>query len=374
MVADAAEALADLGVDNVVYSTDLGKAPSSGDWRSILPDELPHNAAAIDYELFPVKPPRRLLYSPQLNARLDEVVADFDVVHIHSLWLYPQFAAQRAARRAGVPYVVSLHGALDPYLRQRGKLRKAATSTLWQSRMLRDATIIHVTTRAEQDLTDDIARGTPRAIVPNGTWVDRLAPDDADGQRFRAEFLEGFDGPLLMFLGRITFKKGLELLIDSFAHVLRSTPQARLAIVGPDDEELLPSLEQRARDLGVDDRVVFTGALYGTRRTDALAAADVWALTSHSENFGIAVIEAMAARCVTVISTAVNLADEVRASGAGVVVDLEPVEIGDAIGALFSDSARRAEVAAAGENFARKFDWTAVAPQLIAMYEQAAAG
>ena len=162
MVADAAEVLAGLGVQAQIYATDLGKAPWAKDWRSVLPEELPANADVLDYELFPVKAPHRLLYSPGLAKRLDEVVKDFDLVHIHSLWLHPQYAAQHAARKAGVPYVVSLHGALDPYLRQRGKLRKAVTSKLWQDGMLENAKLLHVTTQAEQELTDDIAPNVPR--------------------------------------------------------------------------------------------------------------------------------------------------------------------------------------------------------------------
>ncbi|MBJ7457940.1 MAG: glycosyltransferase [Thermoleophilaceae bacterium] len=371
MVADAAEVLAGLGVQSTIFATDLGKAPWAKDWRSVLPEELPANADVLDYELFPVKAPHRLLYSPGLAARLNEVVKDFDLVHIHSLWLHPQYAAQHAARKAGVPYIVSLHGALDPYLRQRGRLRKAATSKLWQDGMLEHAELLHVTTQAEQDLTDDIAPAVPRYTVANGTWVDRLAPADADGARFRQEFLSGFDGPLAVFLGRINFKKGLELLIDSFKHVVATTPDAQLAIIGPDDEGLLASLEARVAELGLGEHITFTGALYDPHRTDALAAADVWCLSSHSENFGIAVIEAMAAGCATVISPAVNLADEVIREDAGIVAELDPQKFGAAISDLFADPTRRAEYAASGARFARKFDWPVVGPQLIEMYEQA---
>lgn len=372
MVADAAEVLQQQGLDVTIFATDLGKAPWAKDWRAVLPEELPHNADVLDYELFPVEFPHRLLYSPKLAERLDEVVGDFDLVHIHSLWLHPQYAGQKAARKHGVPYVVSLHGALDPYLRRRGRARKAATSLLWQNAMLKHAEIIHVTTQAEQELTDDVASGVPRVIVPNGTWVDRLAPAGADGARFRQQHLGGFDGPLILFLGRINFKKGLEVLIASMPRVLRDVPDAQLAIVGPDDENLLSELEAQVDALNLQDKITFTGALYGTDRTDAFDAADVWALSSHSENFGIAAIEAMSAGCATVISPAVNLADEVIAAEAGVVADLDPEKFGAAMSALLADPAERAKIAAAGERFARTFDWPVVAPQLIEMYERAA--
>jgi glycosyltransferase involved in cell wall biosynthesis len=369
LVADAAEALVATGVESTIFATNLGKAPWAGDWRAVLPEELPPNADKLDYELFPVKAPHRLLYSPELAARLNQVTKDFDVVHIHSLWLHTHFAAQRAARKAGVPYVVSPHGALDPYLRQRGRARKAATSILWQNGMLEQAELLHVTTEEERELIADIAPEVRRFNVPNGIWIDRLAPADASGARFRAELLDGFDGPLVMFLGRLNFKKGVDVLIDSFARVAAASPDAHLAIIGPDDEGLRPELEAQVARLGLERRITFTGALYGTQRTDALAAADVWTLSSHSENFGIAVIEAMAAGAATVISPAVNLAPSVEEADAGLVAELDPEQFGAAITNLINDEARRSQLAASGQQFARRYDWPVVAPQLRAMYE-----
>lgn len=370
LVADAAESLAREGVDVTIFATDLGKAPWAGDWRSVQPDELPPNAGGLDYELFPVRWPQRLFYSPQLAGRLAEVTKDFDLVHIHSLWLHPQYAGQRAARRADVPYIVSPHGALDPYLRQRGRARKAATSLLWQNSMLANADRLHVTTADEQTLIADIAPAVPRTIVPNGLWIDRLAPADADGARFRAKHLRGFDGPLIVFLGRLNFKKGVDVLIDAFAAAHQKHPDAHLAIVGPDDEGLLAQLEAQVGRLGLGSDVTFTGALYGEDRTDALAAADIWALSSHSENFGIAVVEAMAAGAATVISPAVNLAPDVLAAGAGLVAKQEPEPFAAALCELLDDPVRRAEVAEGGRKFVQRYDWSVVGPQFRELYEQ----
>lgn len=372
MVADAAESLASLGAEVTVFASDLGKAPWAGDWRSIEPDELPPNADRLDYELFPVRWPQRLMYSPELAARLDEVVGDFDLVHIHSLWLHPQYAGQRSARRHGRPYIVSPHGALDPYLRRRGRARKAATSLLWQNAMLRHADRLHVTTADEQKLIADIAPDVPRAIVPNGLWIDRLAPPDADAERFRRRHMDGFDGPLVMFLGRLNFKKGVDVLIDAFALATAKNRDARLAVVGPDDEGLLATLEGQVIDLGIEGRVVFTGALYGEDRTDALAAADVWALSSHSENFGIAVVEAMAAGAATVISPAVNLAPDVLAADAGLVAEQSPEPFAAALATLLEDEQRRAAIAENGRRWVQRYDWSVVGPQLLELYEAVA--
>ena len=99
-------------------------------------------------------------------------VGDYDVVHIHSLYLAPQRDAGKAGVRSGVPYVVSPHGALDPWLRRRGRLRKAVAGFLWQNRMLRRAAALHFTSDDEAYLARGVAAGVPRKVVPLGVDFD----------------------------------------------------------------------------------------------------------------------------------------------------------------------------------------------------------
>lgn len=367
---EAAEALGARGVDATLFATDLGHVPTSGQWRRVQPDELPANAEHVDLHLFPVSPPRRIAYAPSMSARLDRVAGEFDLVHIHSLWLFPQFAAQRAAQRAGVPYVVSPHGALDPYLRRRGRLRKALTDFAWQRRMLNNAAMLHITTAQEGELIADIAPRTPREIVPVGISTERLrAPGDAE--RFRRKHLGGRSGDIVLFLGRLTYKKGIDVLIRSFAHVTPEIRDATLVVAGPDDEHLRPHLEEIVRAEGLENRVVFPGPLYQEDRADAFAATAAWALSSYTENFGVAVMEALAVGLPTIVSTEVNLADAIRRSDAGVVAGLDPAEFGGALLDLLRDHALRAGLADRGQAFAAAYDWSAVAPQLEAMYRRA---
>lgn len=367
---EGAEALLPLGVESTLFATDLGQTPSAGARRTIDAAELPANLDCLDLHLFPVPSLHRLAYSPALSRGLAEVIDTFDVAHIHSLWLYPQFAAQRAARRSRVPYVVSPHGALDPYLRKRGRPRKALANISWQTRMLREATLLHVTTDQEADLIADIAPRTPRHTAPVGVWAKRLQ-EPGDGPRFRSRFVDSNDADIVLFLGRLTYKKGLDVLIDSFAHVARASSTAMLVIVGPDDEDLRPRLELRARGHGIGDRVVFTGPLYQQDRADAFAAATVWALSSYTENFGVAVVEALAAGIPTIISTEVNLAGAVRDHNAGIVAPPEAGAFGPALAKLLADKHDRPALAERARTLAACYDWSVVAPQLNAMYSRA---
>lgn len=349
-------ALRELGVDCAIYSTDLAEAASAPRHTRIGAAELPAGAEELDVRLFPARAPRRFAYAPDLDAALGRELAGFDLVHVHSLYLYPQLAAYRRARAAGLPWIVSPCGVLDPALRGRNRALKAALDRLYQRRLLDGAAALHYKTEEEAALAADLGLAAPAVVVPNGVDLDEFAalpePEPLD-----------FDGPVVLTLGRLSHKKGLDLLVDALA---RMETRALLVVAGPDDEQLTPRLAERAARAGVADRVRFPGMLRGRERLAAFASADVFALPSRTENFGTAVLEALAAGLPTVISPAVNLAPE-----PAVVAPLDAASFAAELDALLGDGARRRELAAAGRRYASRYDWSTVAPALKAMYEGA---
>jgi glycosyltransferase involved in cell wall biosynthesis len=314
--------------------------------------------------------PRRLAFSPAMYAAVADLAPAYDVVHIHSLFLFPQFAAYRAAYGRRVPYIVAPRGSLDPHLRTRGRAVKAIADALWQRRLLDHAAAIHVTSADEARLIADIAPRTPRVVVPNG--IDCAAYSVLpSGDAFRQRWFPSapLDAPIVMFLGRLSHKKGLDVLVHAFGSVAATRPDARLAIVGPDDEGLTPALRAEAERAGLAGRVTFTGMLTGDAKLEALAAATVWALPSQTENFGNAVVEAMAAGVPVVISPHVNIAPDIAAVGAGIVTERTPAAFASAISALLDDPEERSALAGRGRAFAQRYDWSAIAPRLAAMYD-----
>jgi glycosyltransferase involved in cell wall biosynthesis len=370
-VGGSALELAKLGHTMRVISTDLALAPAGAFQRQrrMQDTEVHPSLRGTDGGVFPARFPSRLAFSPSLDRTARRMVPEADVVHIHNLWQYPQYAAYRAAVKAGVPYIVSPHGGLDPYLREHGRARKSLTTRLWQGDMFDRAALIHVTTAAERQHVADIAPHVPRAVVPCGIYVHEFE-DLPPREVFRRRWLDGYQGDVVLFLGRLTYKKGLDVLLRAFAEVRREH-ECRLAVVGPDDENMTPGLRRLAAEIGVAADAMFTGPLYGEDRLAALAGADVWALSSHAENFGIAVIEAMAAGRPVVISPAVNLADEVAAAGAGIVVGLEPEVFAHGLLEVLTDESQRAQLAAAGRAFAAGYDWSVLGPRLVEMYREA---
>ena len=300
---------------------------------------------------------------------LPGLVGTVDLVHIHSLWLAPQLAGYLSCRLANVPYVVSPHGALDPYLRHKGRRRKWLIDRLWQRRMLLGAAALHVTTAEERELVADVAPAVPRFVTPVGIHTDDYAalPDPST---FRDEHLGGHAGPVVLFLGRVTFKKALDVLLRGFARALPGHENTLLAIVGPDDEGLSPSLRRLAGELGITDHVRFVPALYGTEKLAALAAASVWILASHTENFGVSALEAAAGGLPIILSPHVNIAAAMLDAGAAVVAAVEPDAVGAAIVAMLDDGPRRARCGAAARAFAASYDWSRIAPALAEEYRQ----
>jgi glycosyltransferase involved in cell wall biosynthesis len=235
--------------------------------------------------------------------------------------------------------------------------------------MLRSAALIVLTSAEEESLAAPVLPPrAPRLVIPNpvdlGQFDTLPSPD-----LFRQRYLGGHTGRIVMNIGRLAQKKGLDRLIRAFAGVARSAPDCLLVLAGPDDDGLRPQLEALAAEADVTERVVFPGMLRGEAKLSALAAATVWVLPSHTENFGVAVVEAMAAGVPTVISPAVNISPEVAAAHAGVVVSNEPEKLGAALARLLGDEQERARLSRAGQAFARRFDRFEVGRQLARAYQ-----
>jgi glycosyltransferase involved in cell wall biosynthesis len=256
-------------------------------------------------------------------------------------------AGARAARRAAVPYVISPRGMLVPELIQRKSgVIKRAWLRVMERRGFTNAAAIHFTSQLEWDDARRVGIPLPApVVVPNG--VD-LPPRPSVPR----------DDRTLVFLGRITWKKGLDRVIEA----LPRFPDVRLVIAGNDEEQLTPALIGVAERVGAADRVEFRGPVYGAAKDELLARATLFVLLSTNENFGNAVLEALAMETPVVLSEGVGLAGEVVDAGAG-VIGLDEVP------ALLDDGARRARMGARGRALVEsRFSWPAVAKQMEEAY------
>lgn len=244
-------------------------------------------------KVFPLgKGPRRIAPSPDLHRHLREGAraGAIELIHNHGIWTMPNVYPGLVARATGVPLVVSPHGTLSAWATRSGSPLKRLFWPLVQRRAIAIARAFHATAEAE---AEDIRRmdfRQPIAVIPNGIDLPPLAPKVPLAHR------------TLLFLGRIHPVKGVDLLLEAWDAVHRDFPEWRLRIVGPDNGGQLTAMQELAKRKQLA-RVEFPGPLYGEAKLQAYREADLFVLPSHSENFGVAVAEALAAATPAIVTT-----------------------------------------------------------------------
>jgi len=267
-------------------------------------------------------------YTPRLVPWLRQHAREFDLVVVNGVWQYTSFAVWRALRDTKTPYVVFTHGMLDPWFKRQYPLKHVKKWLYWpwaEYRVLRDATAVLFTAEEERRL----ARRSfwlykCNEVVINYGTAAPPADDGGSADRFRRAFPSVGDKRIILFLGRIHEKKGCELLIAAFGALLRESPEARhswhLVLAGPDaNVAYRRSLDRLIAKTCPEGSVTWTGLLTGDLKWGAFRAADVFALTSHQENFGIAVAEALACGLPVLMSNQVNIWREIQEDHAGFI-------------------------------------------------------
>ena len=352
-------ALAARSHDVALYTTDAG---------GTMPGAETLRGDGVDYRVFPARFPSAFKRSPALRKALTETISGTDLVHIHALYLYPTIVAARIARAAGVPYAIRPCGALDPLHAERKKLKKGIVNLLAHNAVLRHAASFHFTTDAEREAARPYTFARPSFIVPNGVDLREFDPLPARGG-FRTRHPQLADKTIVLFFGRINFKKGFEILIPAFAALARRRPDIHLVLAGPADD-YLTAVQSLVRAHGIAPRVTFTGLLTGRERLEVLADSDLFVLPSNAENFSNALFEAMAAGLPVIVSDKVMTAPEVARAGAGLTIAPVQGELERALEELLADPAKRQAMGRHGAEFVRAhYGWDAVAAKLEASYE-----
>ena len=244
---------------------------------------------------------------------------------------------------------------LAPFIRRVSARKKWIYNRLIADQIIRNAAVIIYTAEGERRETAELHFPTPSVVIPTGVDIRQFAILPARG-RFRARFLGGDTGPLVLFLARLHAKKGLDILIQAMVSVIAKFPEARLAIVGPHDPKSLhEKVLQWIKEAGIEAQTVVPGAADPQMRVEAFADSDLYVLPSFEENFGLSVFEAMSSGLPVVVSDTLNYAAEIAASGAGLSVPRSAESFADGMIALLSDPERRRNMGACGRQLARKY-------------------
>jgi len=328
-----------------------------------VPHDRPVMMDGVSVNYFPVPAFRRLAWSPAMGRALRESAGNYDLLHLHSVFLWPLQAAARAAVRAGVPYLLAPRGMLvRDVIHGRSRWAKSAWIELFERRTLRDAAGLHATADIEVDDVRTLGLDFDTAYcVRNG--VDWPASFTSLEQGSFSQVPR----PYVLFLSRLSWKKGLDRLIRAWKHV----PGLPLLIGGNDYENMIPGLTELARREGVAARVRFLGEVSDRDKWALYANARLLVLPSYSENFGNVVAEAMAMRCPVVVTRAVGIAPLVEQQRAGLICGDSPADIAATVNRLaFDDDLRNACGQRGREAVETLLSWDAVAAQMEEVYER----
>ena len=295
--------------------------------------------------------------APAMLWRLRRQARDADFITLHSLYSFPVLAGYLLARFYRKPYGLWPHGVLLPVQREISAGRKRIYDWLIARRILKQAAALFFSGLGEREDAYKLGLTAPSVVIPHG-FDSREFENLPSRGHFRAKYLDGHEGPLVLYLSRLNAKKGLDLLAKAFALVIRQVPNARLAIVGSGDP---PAFASQVRDwlhgCGVERCSVMTGLLTGQEKLQAFADADVFVFPSEAENFGFAMFEAMASCIPVVVSNTLEYAGEVERSDAGLVVRRDAQEFASGIIKLLGNADLRRRMGKNGLVLARQFSW-----------------
>lgn len=366
---EMARAVATLGHFVSIYTTNI-----DGPIELDVPLDRPVVRDGVEIRFFPIQYPRFWATSSRFAWALRKEIRRYDIVHIHNLYLFHSAVAAHYSRKYNVPYLIRPHGTLDPFLYRRHRLRKSIMERLFENRNIRNASAIHFTTDQEKILAEQYTFKTPGIVVPHGLYLEEYKNFPEAGS-FRSQYPETVGKSIILYLGRLNFKKGLDILSSAFAKVARRRDDAHLVLSGPDNEGYGEKVRNWLHREGVFDRATFTGMLTGEDKLSILQDADVFALPSYSENFGISVVEAMACGVPVVISDKVNIWREVVAGGAGRVVPCNADRFAEIILDLLDNPEMAKQMGRKGKALVKeRFQWSDVALALEDTYRSIISG
>jgi glycosyltransferase involved in cell wall biosynthesis len=232
---------------------------------------------------------------------------------------------------------------------------------------LGNAAAFHFTSQAEMEAAQFLRLKCPGFVVPLG--IDTTQMGGASSTSFRERYPQCAGKKMVLFLSRLDPKKGLDILIPALAKLAQRRNDCIIMIAGSGARVYEAEVLRLVTAYGLQDRTIFPGFVQGEEKWQLLREADVFVLPSYHENFGIAVVEALAAGLPVVISQGVNIYREIVEAGAGVVTDLTPEALASTIDQLLSHPSLRQEMGQKGKQLASaRFSWDATISEMQRVY------
>lgn len=282
---------------------------------------------------------RGFLFSPAITRWLWQNIRHYDILDNHYLFSYASTCAGAIARWHKIPYTVRTMGQLSPWALAQSHRKKQLYSLLIERHNLNQAAAIHCTSDGEALDVRNYGITAPTATIPLGVDIPEIQPDAK--AKLRAKYDIPLDAPIILFLSRLHYKKRPDLLIEAIHTVKSQHPNIYLILAGSGEPEYIEQLKQMLHQLGLADCTRFAGFVTGEDKDLVLQGSDLFVLPSFSENFGIAVVEAMAAGLPVIITPEVQIAPEILQAQAGLIVDGNRESVASGISQLLASEKQK---------------------------------
>jgi glycosyltransferase involved in cell wall biosynthesis len=289
-----------------------------------------------------------------------------DFVHLHGIWRPVLLRTAQYCYGAGLPYAITPHGMLKRWAMSQNRAKKTLGMSFGWRRALSQATFLHYLNSNERDEASELGLTTRTFIRPNGVSIAEMSALEFADPAFAAALPERY----LLFLGRLHYSKGLDVLCEAFGRLAATHADLHLMIAGPDF-----GYEHRLRELIAQTahgtRVHRIGSVFGANKLHLLRHALCLCQPTRQEGFSVVILEALASALPVVTTTQAHF-PELQAAGAGFITELVPDAIAAAINTLILDANLRVRMGIAGRQLVtERYDWSAIARNMIETYEDA---
>jgi glycosyltransferase involved in cell wall biosynthesis len=276
---------------------------------------------------------REFAFSGELTTWLWQHITEYDLLHVHALFSYASTIAMVIARIKQVPYINRPLGQLCEWSLQQSKLRKLIYLNVIERSNLLHSKSLHFTAQQEQAEFNLLGLNIPNFILPHGVQIPSLIPD---AQAQVRQILQIPDRrPIILFMSRLHPKKGLEYLITALGKLKEYN--FAFAIAGSGEPDYVDQIKDLLVTHSICDRTHLVGFVKGETKNLYLQGSDLFALTSYSENFGIAAIEALASGTPVLITDGVAIAPMVKEYAIGYVTKLDVEAITSTLESFFQN-------------------------------------
>lgn len=336
-VIDLSTKLVEAGHEVKIVTCEDPDAPEA--WRS----NEAHNPCTV-----PVGPPHMLGFrlSQKQRGAAESAFEWADIVHAHGIWMPMTMTMCKLARRMQKPYVISLRGMLDDWCMEQRKPKKLVYLKLGGTKMLNSANLIHSTAEGELAQSKKWFPGSEGVVIPNLLNLEPFKSMPGTKLARDAFPMFGTGDPVLLYLSRLHYKKGVEHLINAIRLLRDEGNHHRLLIAGDGDSEYVQSLKRLVEQHGLQEHVAFLGLVVGDLKISLFQAADIFVLPTSQENFGFVIYESLAAGTPVVTTKGVDTWPELESGAGAVICDQDETELARSVSSL---SARGSDLKVLGD-------------------------